>query len=518
MLVNRNLYYGLVLDNEDPLMLGRIRVHPKHENLTSIEGSNQKFKKDSNNTSNGKWSSEDPLLFLPLLPFYINQVPQVGERVILLYYDNKRQDIKDRFYLIGPYSSPTRIEKEEYDSSNTHLSSGVRNNRIEFPDIKNPDGTYPDPISHKGIYPEPLDISINGRGTTDIILKNNDVILRAGKHKVTEPDQKIPTYDENRAFLQLSKFDSKITEGNSQDTLEFVSQDKQIKYLVEYDVYNPESKPQVFTGRVVIYQFKSNEQPQTKINNFKYDTELTGVTSTIAKIYNIEVGQNITDFAKFISNQIKTLVKNSNEVLNLPNGEQFPIYYRPSKQIRDILQTTPTPGSLTEVPFINMQQLVNLVRVSYTDLTPGYGLIIDENFSEWQAFTTKKVKTKTFTSESVENTVGILGANNLYLLSNQTKIDGKDQINFNKVSPNFEPKFEQSQIDTNLLPNTSSVVRGEELLELLQTIVGFLVSHVHPYPLMPPSSVAYDGTSTDDLLKKMLEAYTKVLNSNIRIN
>lgn len=165
-----------------------------------------------------------------------------------------------------------------------------------------------------------------------------------------------------------------------------------------------------------------------------------------------------------------------------------------------------------------MQQLVNLVRVSYTDLTPGYGLIIDENFSEWQAFTTKKVKTKTFTSESVENTVGILGANNLYLLSNQTKIDGKDQINFNKVSPNFEPKFEQSQIDTNLLPNTSSVVRGEELLELLQTIVGFLVSHVHPYPLMPPSSVAYDGTSTDDLLKKMLEAYTKVLNSNIRIN
>jgi hypothetical protein len=62
------------------------------------------------------------------------------------------------------------------------------------------------------------------------------------------------------------------------------------------------------------------------------------------------------------------------------------------------------------------------------------------------------------------------------------------------------------------------MVRGEELLELLESIVGFLVSHVHPYPLLPPSSVAYDGTSTDDLLKKMLEAYNKVLNKNIRIN
>ena len=62
------------------------------------------------------------------------------------------------------------------------------------------------------------------------------------------------------------------------------------------------------------------------------------------------------------------------------------------------------------------------------------------------------------------------------------------------------------------------MVRGEELLELLESIVGFLVSHVHPYPLLPPSGVAYDGTSIDDLTKKMLEAYQKVLNSNIRIN
>jgi hypothetical protein len=108
-----------------------------------------------------------------------------------------------------------------------------------------------------------------------------------------------------------------------------------------------------------------------------------------------------------------------------------------------------------------------------------------------------------------------MGANSLYFLSNQVDpANGKTKINFNTSGATFN----QSQIDNELFTNTSSSVRGEELLELLESIVGFLVSHVHPYPLLPPSSVAYDGTTTDDLLKKMLEAYQKVLNSNIRIN
>ena len=70
-----------------------------------------------------------------------------------------------------------------------------------------------------------------------------------------------------------------------------------------------------------------------------------------------------------------------------------------------------------------------------------------------------------------------------------------------------------------LLPNTKSMVRGEPLLELLQLIVNFLVTHDHPYPMLPPTQIsAASGISTADILKKMREAYQKVLNSNIRIN
>ena len=62
------------------------------------------------------------------------------------------------------------------------------------------------------------------------------------------------------------------------------------------------------------------------------------------------------------------------------------------------------------------------------------------------------------------------------------------------------------------------MVRGEELIELLNLIVKYLITHVHPYPGLPPVPVSQDGTSSQDILKSILEAQQKILNGNIRIN
>jgi hypothetical protein len=107
-----------------------------------------------------------------------------------------------------------------------------------------------------------------------------------------------------------------------------------------------------------------------------------------------------------------------------------------------------------------------------------------------------------------------MGGSRLFLLSHDSTIPGKDKVDLKNSVYGIDPDTITNQIE----PNTSSMVRGEELLELMELIIRFCVTHVHPYPLLPPSSVTLDGLSTDDLLAKMQEAYQKVLNSNIRLN
>ena len=67
-------------------------------------------------------------------------------------------------------------------------------------------------------------------------------------------------------------------------------------------------------------------------------------------------------------------------------------------------------------------------------------------------------------------------------------------------------------------PNTSSMVRGEELLELINIIVRFLITHAHPFPGLPPVSVTEDGSTIQNLLNELSLATTKILNKKIKIN
>ena len=78
--------------------------------------------------------------------------------------------------------------------------------------------------------------------------------------------------------------------------------------------------------------------------------------------------------------------------------------------------------------------------------------------------------------------------------------------------------FSQVDIQEKILPNTSSTVRGEELIELLNLIVRYLVAHVHALPGTAPVPVASDGTNAIEILFQLQNAANKVLNPNIRIN
>jgi hypothetical protein len=161
-----------------------------------------------------------------------------------------------------------------------------------------------------------------------------------------------------------------------------------------------------------------------------------------------------------------------------------------------------------------MSRLINSIVVTATDLTPGYGTVY-KNFKQPEPF--NKVQEIVVPASVVkgDNTVAALGADQLFLLSHKSTTPGKDQIDLQGTIYGISG----GTFNDVILPNTSSTVRGEELMELLQLIVNFLITHDHPYPMLPPSPISRaSNISTDDVLKKMQEAYQKVLNSNIRIN
>ena len=513
------IYFGVCIDSKDPMMLGRVRVEPYQQNITAMDSAYPDFDPNSKTPEkNGPWSEKDPYIFLPLLPYFVNQVPKEGENVMIFYYDERSKTTRNKFYMIGAFSSPATINYENYSSAQTNLDSGAKNSKRKYPPIKNYNGTFKND-NNRGVFAEPVDISLNGRDTADIIIKEDEVLVRAGKHKKFKTGE-IPEADDTRAFLQLTKNYTKLSYGEPDVKTRLIPNEKPIKYLIEYDVINPENQFSAFTANLYVYALKTDENVYATLSsNFDYDTDLdlTGTTNgvTLIRMINFPIGLNLNDLSLQINQRLKDIVTNPSNALLQPNlqlNEQFPFYYRPSKRIRDIVTKFTITGDL--ISSANMSQLQSLVKISSTDANSGYGLVLNAKLSPELPFTLSREAFVPSSSELINNSVGLMGANQLYFLSHDSVIPGKGKID----TPNSIYGISSSDIFNEIEPKKSSMVRGEELLELLNLIVRFCITHVHPYPLLPPSSVTLDGLSTDDLLARMQEAQQKVLNSNIRIN
>jgi hypothetical protein len=110
--------------------------------------------------------------------------------------------------------------------------------------------------------------------------------------------------------------------------------------------------------------------------------------------------------------------------------------------------------------------------------------------------------------------MGSFAADKVFLLSQQTEIPGKGGINFDGTLYGIT----NEQYVQEIIPKTSSMVRGEELIELINMIVRFLITHTHAFPGMPPVPVGYDGSNTTAILTELQNATNKILNENIRLN
>lgn len=150
--VTRTIYYGEVVDITDPTDGGQIKVKiPDLDNKTG--------------------NADLPWCY-PMLPKFFHVLPKVGEMVRVFIEDIKYPQ-RSRYWMGSIISQPQKIE---FDSIYTALST--TNMALTAPDPA--PSTLPDA---DGVYPSLEDIAIVGRVNTDIILRINQVSIRAGQHE-----------------------------------------------------------------------------------------------------------------------------------------------------------------------------------------------------------------------------------------------------------------------------------------------------------------------------------------------
>ena len=154
--ITRTIYYGEVVSIADPTDGGRIKVKiPDLDNKTG--------------------NADLPWCY-PMIPKFFHIFPKIGEMVRIFIEDPKYPQ-RSRFWAGSVISQPHKIN---FDSIYTALST--TNMAITNPDPA--PSTFPDA---NGVYPLPEDIAIVGRVNTDVILRINEVHLRAGKHENDNP-------------------------------------------------------------------------------------------------------------------------------------------------------------------------------------------------------------------------------------------------------------------------------------------------------------------------------------------
>ena len=500
-----------VLNTEDPMMLGRIRgvrlIDNYDDILKSISDPPWNEEKDI-------WTARDPFVFNTLLPYFVYSVPKVDELVQVIYV-NKNFQYQNQYYVQNTFSSPTATFKEFYYGGNKFTGTGMQ---IKNPKpLKNQDGTFTDQSVHKGVFPQPGDNALMGRGSADVIVKQDEVLIRAGKFKGEQLQPNvIPVANQQRGFLQLSKFQSTLQTLAPKVVYELKRDVLLTKYLIEWVIINPENTQDKFSGSVYLYQLK----PNVTVNS-EFLTVDSEISENLKKLVAIESFTMLskTDTIKFINDFIKqcndTDVTKSGVRLFNDNdaANKFPIYYRPNIIMYSKLNpSTPLGSSATPIEVSNISDIYRGVKLNPA-LRGGANLIYKKDTVGYPATPIKKlVPQQKYVNQ--ESSYGALGSDILFLVSHNSQIPGKGKINFDDTLYGISPE----KFTNELLPKTSSMVRGEELLELINLIVKFLVTHTHAYPGLPPVPVTQDGSNIQSILTELNDAVNKILSKNIRLN
>jgi hypothetical protein len=528
------IFQAKVLESDDPASLGRIRATLiNNEDQSSInKGTQWDEKKD-------KWTTKDPFIVLPLLPFYYSQVPKKDELVNIIF-QNKMYDTQNKFYIQGPFSSPLSTGFEDFQGAQANLTAGARTK--QKPDLKNQDGSYKP--GTEGLFPKPQDVALVGRGISDVVIKEKELLLRSGK-MIPAQGNNIPKINDNRSFLQLSYFDSNKKSAGVQTESKIEEKPAFIKKIVIWNISNPENTQSALNGSVGLYTMKELEENNTQ--KFTYDsidklsigTNYSGpieqiifynqsvdgirniVNDFILSVYNGTVEfkdypvsastnfQNCLPFAVAPSKLTKMAYQQALNKLQNPEGTPPSNIFAPG-----VMNTILIAAPLTIVK--NIEFLMNEIRIDFTK--KGFFVISskDQGVPQYDSPTQPKTESfEKFEIDSTPTTYAIMGGQKIYLMSQDSK-SNKGVLSFNDTIYGIK---QESFVGPEGFENkTFSTVRGEELISLLEKIVSYLSSHVHN-PVSPPDPIgAGNGQTISEIQQLLQNAAETILNKNIRIN
>jgi hypothetical protein len=526
--IGKIIFLGEVVDADDPDRLGRIRFIP--ESIPEMDDMKKSLSPDctdsadiiTNVKTKCKWTKDDPFLVSPLLPFSINITPKATELVYIIYpvVQNAQSQSRisadqTRYYIPSSPSTVMSVKHENKTTAKTNLAQGV-NFKPQI-SLKQIGGRIPEKTF--GIFPEPEDNAVLGRGTADLILKDDTALLRAGKsNDIVGPKPKLPTENEKRSFVQLTNFKTKQRNQPKRSFPKISFIDSQLKLLVEWHIENPDNPLRIFSGYINIYNVQRQTDEKLNTKNFKVDTNVESLKGTQLAISINFIGKSYEETVSIFNSFIRGL---NNGKINVPGytttpfipepGKQFPFAFRPSPKTYEKFINNKSDNFENLITVNNIGSLYQDISLSSGDKKKGFAIVYDKNITS-TPISFKKQEVKIKSSEDQSGSYAIMGAEKLYLYSHDSQIGVKKPSLKNTIYGLDQNKFLELEESTN------SMVRGEKLMDLLSLMVKYMVAHVHPFHGVPPVPTATDGTLAADILQKMADAANTILNENIRIN
>ena len=496
---------AICIDNNDPKGIGRIRA----VRYSSYTGQLEKA------FDYNAWDDVDLFTAIPFLPTNLNFIPEKGQSVKIINYDTEK-DTVNLEYIAGPFTTTHDYNGQTHSAQLENTTYNIAAKHGE--DVKDKYGNYIKPKSN-GSLANNTDYGIYGKYGSDVIFTENGVNIRGGKllskSFATSAQKKTllthPIMSDNSSTIHLKKYPKKL-EYNKQDVVTNTLQIQQIQYFIEYNITN-------FLGggtniEFYVYDTK-NAGPQFVSSNSKLEDIVLTTGCTLINSYSVnKVGDpfgptllfSVADLKEASINIRLNLYKLHHDGLNYFNPiysqtEIHPFYFRPDPKCKEKILPTQTELTnrktlLTNVTFGNrIQQGVVFSKSSFD--APTVTNVVRKNVLEESA-------------DNVEQTFATVKSDKIYLISTDTN-EYNIPIDFTKIDK-YEPTHENYIKD--IEPNTYGLVRGEVLIDVLNSIINLMISHQHN--LMGP--LVQTDPSFVNLMKKISTLENDMLNKSIRTN